>query len=279
VKYLFLLNFALLMLFVSCGGSDNEEPEDETMVSVPAGEFIMGCNSEVDKRCYDNEHPVHTVKLSEYKIDKYEVTAGEYKKCIDAGNCNNKNADEPHYEASVNDECNIYAADKGNHPMNCVSWFGAKAYCEWVGKKLPTEAQWEKAARGTQGLKYPWGNEPEANCEYAVISVYNSETDDYDNGCGKDGTWIVGSKEKGKSPYGVYDMIGNVEEWVDDYYAENYYENSPLENPAGPDSGEHHSIRSGSFSDNTDTWSIRASARNDDTPESDRPSLGFRCVK
>ncbi|MGI6394683.1 MAG: formylglycine-generating enzyme family protein [bacterium] len=244
-------------------------PDTGAMVSVPAGKFWMGCNEEVDDECYSDEHPYHEVTLSAYKIDKYQVTAGEYQKCVDAGNCNNDNSSEPHYR-DYGSSCNLGAEDKSNHPMNCVSWYGAKAYCEWAGKRLPTEAEWEKAARGTEGAKYPWGNE-KASCKHAVM-------DDGGDGCGLDSTWAVGSKPKGVSPYGCYDMIGNVWEWVNDWYDSDYYETSPSENPKGPESGSSRVLRGGSWF-NYGGDILRASDRYYGNPGSWTSYDGFRCAK
>jgi formylglycine-generating enzyme required for sulfatase activity len=237
----------------------------------------MGCNEEVDNECLNDEKPYREVYLDAYKIDKYEVTVEEYQKCIDAGNCNNNNNDEPHYSfySEDNKYCNLGVEGRSNHPVNCVGWFGASAYCEWVEKKLPTEAQWEKAARGTDGRKYPWGSEPEVSCEYAV--TYDSETEI--DGCGTDSTWAVGSKEKGISPYGAHDMIGNVWEWVNDRYASDYYQTSPSENPAGPESGDFRVVRGGSWVNSYFSLS-RASSRVGMSASSGAGyNSGFRCAK
>ncbi|HNW83628.1 MAG TPA: formylglycine-generating enzyme family protein [bacterium] len=285
-KLLISLIFVLLFFVGSCGGDDTGDtgntgnPDTGAMVSVPAGSFQMGCNEAVDDQCDSDESPYHEMTLSAYKIDKYEVTAGEYQKCVDAGDCNNSNESEPHYYTTTDDpSCNLGATGKGDHPMQCVSWYGAKAYCEWKGLRLPTEAEWEKAARGTEGAKYPWGNEPEVSCEYAIMAPYIAETDEYDNGCGTDSTWVVGSKEKGKSPYGAYDMIGNVWEWTNDWYGETYYETTPSENPAGPESGGNRVLRGGSWSNSSDYNLLRASSRASTTPDSWNTYYGFRCAK
>lgn len=285
------------------GDTDTDEtvtPDSDTggapsdlgaMISIPAGEFQMGCNEEVEVQCSTGfDVPYHTVTLSAYKIDKYEVTVGEYQKCIKAGACNN-NGDYVHYNNSV--YCNLSFEDMGieSHPMNCVSWYGAKAYCEWVGKRLPTEAEWEKAARGADGRKFPWGNEPAASCDYVVMAPYNEHTGEYDYGCGytfnsvRYNTMPVGSKPLGKSLYGAYDMLGNVGEWTSDWFASDYYASSPTNDPTGPESGTERTVRGGSFNSRDQTpsdirmLSVNFRYRGGTPIYSEDFTLGFRCAK
>jgi formylglycine-generating enzyme required for sulfatase activity len=247
------------------------------MVSVPEGSFWMGCNEEVDDQCESDEYPYHEVTLSAFEIDKYEVTVEEYQKCIEAGDCNNGNKNEPHYEA-FSSYCNIWEPEKSDYPINCVTWFGAQAYCKWVGKRLPTEAEWEKAARGPDGRKYPWGNE-DATCEYAIMYDLETKT----GACGKEVSWPVGSRENGKSPYGAYDMSGNIMEWVHDLYDSNYYATSPEENPTGAKTGSERVLRGGSAGrsvDGSDTGKLmRTSYRSNDFPSLWYANYGFRCAK
>lgn len=218
---------------------DSGTPSD--MMDVPAGEFWMGCNEAVDTRCEYNEYPYHAVVLTDYKIDKYEVTVAQYQQCISSGACN---WTENHYTTNTDISlCNLGATGKEHHPMNCVSWYGANAYCQWIGRRLPTEAEWEKAARGADGRKYPWGNTPTVSCDYAVMDDPNAGG----YGCGTDGTMPVGSKPNGASPYGVYDMIGNVDEWVNDWHDDTYYASSPTNNPTGPETGTSGILRGGSW--------------------------------
>ncbi|HNT28125.1 MAG TPA: formylglycine-generating enzyme family protein, partial [bacterium] len=124
------------------------------MVDIPAGDFQMGCNEAVDYQCYENESPYHAITLGAYKIGKYEVTVGEYQQCVTNGACNNSGDHLHYYTNTDSGYCNLGAEGKGNHPMNCVTWYGAKAYCEWIGGRLPTEAEWELAARGTDERLY-----------------------------------------------------------------------------------------------------------------------------
>lgn len=260
---------------VSCGEKsskaevDTDVFVDDKMTDVPAAEFQMGCNNAIDTVCRDDENPYHKVMINAFRIDKYEVSAGDYKKCVDAGACNNNNSAELHYLSFTEDmACNFGPEGKYTNPMNCVSWYGAKAYCEWAGKRLATEAEWEKAARGLDGQKFPWGNDP-LDKERAI---YTS------TGTSRAGTAAIGSKETGKSPYGAYDMIGNVREWVNDWYSDTYYGKSSLNNPQGPGSSDKKSLRGGSWASD-DEADLRASSRYGKAPSARDTDIGLRCVK
>ncbi len=237
--------------------------ENAPMVTVPAGEFMMGADKSVDKGCSSDEMPYHKVYLDAFHIDKYEVTVNQYKECVDADKCS------PPESGNDDRDCNWEHSNRGNHPVNCVNWNQAKAYCKYAGKRLPTEAEWEKAARGTDGRKYPWGIR-KPTCTYAVMW-------DFEGGCNKKHTWPVGSKPKGASPYGAMDMAGNVREWCSDWYDRHYYEDSPSRNPTGPASGEKRVTRDGSWSSNP--YSLRSASRYADKPDTGYDDLGFRCAK
>ncbi len=247
-------------------GSTQISPKDGmVMMYVPAGEFLMGSvysdepqvsETERGRFLVYNESPQHTVYLDAYWIDQTEVTQGMYAQCVAAGQC------KPPSCASGGDD----------YPVICVSWIDSKDYCAWAGRQLPTEAQWEKAARGTDGRNYPWGNTP-ATCEYAVIND-GTGSGFCDQG---NSVWVVGSKPKGASPYGALDMAGNAWERVADWYAADYYLDSPLNNPLGPDTGQFRVVRGGGEYDYY-WYDVRTTARVPSRLSWRDLNLGFRCA-
>ena len=251
------------------------EKDGSVMVYVPAGEFIMGSSdadidailaecSDCEREWFDDEYPQHTIYLSAFWMDQTEVTNEQYAGCVAAGACP---------ASRYADDGEFNGADQ---PVVGVSWHDAKAYCEWTGKQLPTEAQWEKAARGTDGRKYPWGdtfdgsklNFCDVNCEF--------DWKDNDANDGYPYTAPVGSYPAGASPYGALDMAGNVWEWCTDWYDANYYTNSPGRDPQGPDSGNYRVVRGGSWY--FDERRVRAADRPRGAPDDRDYNLGFRCV-
>jgi formylglycine-generating enzyme required for sulfatase activity len=225
----------------------------ESMVLIPAGEFQMGSNES------DDEKPIHPVYLDDYLIDQYEVTASDYRKCVNSGGC-----DQPENGPYYNWE----KPDRNRHPINGVDWFNAKKFCEYVGKRLPTEAEWEKAATWKNGRKYKYpSGKSSVSCSDAVM---------YDDGrgCGRGSTWKVGSKSQEIN--GTYDMAGNVWEWVSGWYGENYYGNSLNNNPQGPSSGSYRVIRGGGWSDGASYF--RGAYRDFSDPTRRGDALGFRCA-
>jgi formylglycine-generating enzyme required for sulfatase activity len=221
---------------------------------VPAGEFNMG-----SEHGEQQEAPLHTVYLAAYYIDKYEVTNSLYKACVDAEACD------------LPKQLDLYNSPSyAEHPVVNVDWFMASAYCEWRAEDLPTEAQWEKAARGTDERTYPWGNE--LTCA-DVIFLDNRVPQQCNNG---GGTIPVGTNPNNVSPYGAYDMAGNVWEWVADWWDTQYYAVSPHANPIGPTAGEHKVVRGGSW--NNLPIDLRTTTRNWDDQFFYHFLLGFRCT-
>ena len=223
------------------------------MMFVPAGEFIMG--SIIGD---PDEKPIHRVYLDSFYIDKYEVTNKLYKACIDVAAC-----DPPKRTDSTTRASYYGNPEFDNYPVVNVDWEMAQTYCKWRGVQLPTEAQWEKAARGTDGRTYPWGE--------STDKIYANSDQILPD------TTIAGSYESGKSIYGVYDMAGNVFEWVEDWYSATYYMNSPFSNPPGPEADLYRVIRGGSWK--SFAYSFRSTFRGAyDLPEGFGPNLGFRCA-
>jgi eukaryotic-like serine/threonine-protein kinase len=235
-------------------------PTPAPMVHVPAGDFLMGSRSG-DPQADRDEMPQHTVYLDAFSIDKYEVTNALYKSCVDAGKCQAPNPTSSYTRSAYYGNPSF-----DNYPVVNVPWYEANAYCEWAGKRLPTEAQWEKAARGTDGRIYPWGNNWDATKLNAWIS--NPRAGD---------TAAVGSYPSGASPYGALDMAGNVWEWGADWYDPNYYSHSPTRNPPGPSSGQYKVLRGGSWA--SGMADVRAANRDWDGPSYLYGHLGFRCAK
>jgi formylglycine-generating enzyme required for sulfatase activity len=239
----------------------------EGMVLIPAGSFQMGSNDgELD------EKPVHTVYISKFWMDKYEVTNGEYKKCVDGGSCRAPSDSKSYTRSS-------YYGDSQyeNYPVNNVSWDDARNYCSWKGKRLPTEAEWEYAARGgLRGARYPNGDN--INCSDANFARWSGAGDNSickDSGGKDNDTHTVGSHVA--NGYGLYDMAGNVWEWVSDWYNANYYKNNPSRDPQGPSNGEYRVVRGGSWA--SDSLIFRVSYRNRNTATFWDYGYGFRCAR
>jgi formylglycine-generating enzyme required for sulfatase activity len=232
------------------------------MVLVPAGEFTMGNNEGGD-----DEKPEHKVFLNAYYIDVYEVTVGQYAKFLEF-----TSIFPPPKWTTMNEP------PHQNRPVVNVDWADANNYCKWAGKRLPTEAEWEKAARGTDGRIYPWGNDPPD----PLRANYGKEKGKWNN---HDALLPVGQLKAGKSPYGIYDLAGNVWEWVNDWYDQDYYATSPSQNPPGPKSGKYKVMRGGSWDFAPE--SLRSARRDFNIPSTtdyDSPAYrnfngGFRCAK
>lgn len=240
--------------------------DGKIMVLVPAGEFMMGSPAGEGG---DDEVPQHKVTLDGYWIDRTEVTNAQYRSFVEATG----------YRMPTTCDWGdpTYAdAAKTNHPVVCVSRDDAQAYCEWAGARLPTEAEWEKAARGTDRRTYPWGiGFDGTRLNYCDINCEGEQRDPtYNDGYAQ--TAPVGSYLTGVSPYGALDMAGNVWEWVSDWYNFYYYTRSPESNPQGPNSGQYGVLRGGSW------WGFFTNARTgfraNLEPDKRESIIGFRCV-
>ncbi len=230
-----------------------EEPIQEDMVTIPAGAFIRGTVS----GGFD-EQPQRTIFLDTFSIDRYEVTNHHYQQFVLA--TGHRKARPPARYAK-----GIGKMRGTNQPIVYVSWDDATDYCRWKGKRLPTEAEWEKAMRGIDGRLWPWGNREQANgANWARVQD------------GHDLSGKVGSFPVDKSPYGVRDGAGNVMEWVADWYHEQYYKESPEQNPPSPEHGIYRVLRGGSYT--TTGADIRITSRSKMVPDFRDETIGFRCA-
>jgi len=228
------------------------------MVLVPAGEFIRGS---LEGEGSNDEYPQHRVYLDACYIYRHQVTNGLYARFVK----------ETGYRAE-GDWRNYAISGRENHPVVAVTWNDAQAYCIWAEGRLPTEAEWEKAARGIDGRKYPWGDVwNDAQCNWYNRQKISGMADLYKGR----GTVPVGSFPSGASPYGCLDMAGNVWEWCSDLYDDNYYQRSPSRNPAGASGGEYRAYRGGSWG-NAGTFNFRCSNRGRNSPDLRGYDVGFR---
>jgi eukaryotic-like serine/threonine-protein kinase len=226
------------------------------MVFVPDGEFTMG-NDHGDSE----DKPAHPVYLSSFYIDTYEVTNSSYRSCVMEGVCQ-----PPTYLGSETRLSYFDDPQYNNYPVIWVNWDMARTFCEWRGMRLPTDAEWEKAARGKDARSYPWGEG--YDCGHANFSPN-------DQACVGD-TAEVGRYPLNVSPYGAFDMAGNVWEWVQDWFMDGYYLESPLDNPAGPDSGTERVIRGGAWV--SKYYHLTTYNRDRKVPSLTAKSIGMRCA-
>jgi formylglycine-generating enzyme required for sulfatase activity len=290
------------------GDTRTRETDGATMVYIPAGEFIMGTDASNNEAwCYDpyimsftlscNQSPSHTVSLDAFWIDQTEVTFAQYAQCLLDGACSvtetqrvhcgqfkycdvpitpeeQANFLEPGFQttrfayarggAVINDPTIYVKKEFADYPVIDVTWEDAQKYCQWAGGRLPTEAEWEKAARGTDGKDYPWGDAEFVKGDAVLFQPV-------------DRTTAVGSHPKDASPYGVFDMAGNVAEWVADFYADDYYSESPSSNPMGPEEGMKRVLRGGSWMSAPEMG--RTTTRGGNNPAAYDLLYGFRCVQ
>jgi formylglycine-generating enzyme required for sulfatase activity len=262
------------------------------MVRIPGGPMFMGARDLIPEA---DAKPPHRVLVSTFCIDKTEVTAGDYQACVEAGSCERPldhvswprltEAQKKKYSGF----CNAGKADREKHPINCVAWAMADNYCKQKGRRLPTEAEWEYAARGSSQRKYPWGDDPPSArflnaCDEKCAGWKKSQNDPektmFEGDDGHLGTAPVGSYPDGASAHGVLDLAGNVWEWTADWY-EPYSEtdpNSPPVDPKGPATGEKRVLRGGDYLGSEPDWS-RPSYRWKTVPDTYNHAIGFRCAR
>jgi formylglycine-generating enzyme required for sulfatase activity len=267
-----------------------ENPDD--MVRIPAGEFRMGASA--DSGGLPDEQPERSILLSAYYIDRFEVTNEAYLLFVSI--TGHRMPENSNSSATLwKDRKPIPGIER--HPVVNVSWSDAETYCRWAGKRLPTEAEWEKAARGTDGRRYPWGNRWDFSLANSA-SYWADRTVEFNSGADWEAFWIKGdgariAKQKGLngevltmpigsfpsavSVYGLFDMAGNAAEWVQDWYDPNYYSSAPLTNPPGPQRGAIKSMRGGSWL--KPAVSLRTSDRDWGTMDSRPSGTGFRCAQ
>ncbi|MBE2220430.1 MAG: SUMF1/EgtB/PvdO family nonheme iron enzyme [Anaerolineae bacterium] len=249
---------------------------------IPGGTFMMGSLDE-DFTAAPDERPQHEVEIDPFYLDQFEVTVAQYAAFINRIGtykeaCYENDCVHPRFEAGFTsylleedqgDGSFIYIPLTGfsDYPINHVSWYGAQAYCEAIGARLPTEAEWEYAARGDDGRTYPWGNTPPDE-EKAVFA-----SSSYDN------LKPVDALPDGQSPFGIYAMAGSLWEWTNDWYEEDYYSISPRNNPTGPETSLNKVIRGGAWPDNNLADRIRSANRSNFTPDFISATVGFRCAR
>jgi iron(II)-dependent oxidoreductase len=243
-RFLIFVIVSLLLLgpFEAFPGLNNDLKDPVAMVYVPGGSYVMGAD-----KGFPDEQPKHEISIDPFYIDIHEVTVAQYKKFLDE-----TGRSAPGFW--------LPEIDRPDHPVVGVSWKDAAAYAKWAGKRLPTEAEWELAARGgTAEGRYPWGDEPDL--QFANVGSFG----------------IAPVKSFKPNGYGIYDMIGNVWEWCSDWYDPEYYSSSPKENPQGPESGKYKVLRGWAWYCNKDQ--VKVTKRYSSDPTARSYSYGFRCVK
>ena len=264
-----------LMLICSLGGCRQDPSLPGEMVLVPAGPFVMGIKPRAGSPRRKNRQKVH---LDAFRLDRTEVTVAQYARFIRQTGYKAPFVAEP-WAAPYNWAGGEPPPGVGDHPVTLVNWFDARAYCRWAGKQLPTEAQWEKAALGTDGRRFPWGD----TWDGSACNHGKSGADNYDASDGHETTAPVGSYPGGRSPYGLEDMFGNAWEWTADWFSDSWQsvpasrkDGVPV-NPVGPATGYQRMVRGGSyFFDLEHHWAAEPMFM---FPGNRRKTTGFRCAR
>ena len=259
LTFIILATFALSNFLNLANGStlSTWDRDSVEMIVIPAGEFIMGSALGEGR---SDERPQRKVYLDAYAIDVTETTNERYLNFIHS--TRRKEPANPYSDKKLSEDPNI-----GNLPVVQITWYDAVDYCRWVGKRLPTEAEWEKAARGTKGFIFPWGSSSPKPKEVNFERTWE----------GTDTLWPVGSVNQNSSPYGVKDMAGNVREWTNDWYAADYYSMGINKNPKGPITGILKVIKDGSW--HSFKSDIRSASRGKGGFALKTDGIGFRCTK
>jgi formylglycine-generating enzyme required for sulfatase activity len=245
-------------------------------LEIPAGTFTMGAQASdpsapnYDEHAQPNEGPPHQVSLSRFLLQRSPVTVRAYEVCVGDGWCS---VDEVVQGGGYS---NYGLDERRTHPINSVTWAGAVRYCAWLGARLPTEAEWEYAARGTDGRRFPWGDEPGCGV-YIGEGDAGNQADLMRTECSFDGSQNVGAA-RGKSPFEVWGMAGNVWEWVADWYAPDAYASHEPTDPKGPATGTERVQRGGGWTSKS-AWELRSAARGALDPAQKFNDVGFRCAR
>ena len=283
--------YTLLLAFTNCESTAQAGvPQD--MVVIPAGEFLMG--SPEDGLSFDDEHPQRQVYVASFSIDRSEVTNAQYKHFVDSTGHPPPSHLTPQFNLWNK---TVPLPGSEHHPVVNVSWYDAVAYCQWQAKRLPTEAEWEKAARGTDGRRYSWGMNWDVSLSNSA-SYWAGRTIEFKDGTAWKAFWIagdgarasqehglngevltlpIGTFPQGASPYGLLDMTGNAAEWVQDWYEPYSYLNAPLSDPQGPNGKLLKVVRGGSWL--KPARNLRVSDRDYGLPTDRATGIGFRCAK
>lgn len=261
-----VLVFVLVCLgFVGCEEEKTYDSgpvvEDKAWITVEAGRYEMGDDM------LSSASPAHLVYVPEFSMKRTEVTVSEYENCVNQGVCS--------IPVGEDTSCNWDTRDQNpDFPVNCIQWEQAVIYCSWIGARLPSEAEWEYAARSTgENDTYPWGPES-PSCIYAIMTDNNGVA-----GCGTNRTWSVCSKPDGNTGQGLCDMAGNVQEWVQDHHHIDYNGDPPLDGSAWEDNDGIYRVLRGAAYDGAFASHFKASFRGNDIPTSVRSSIGFRCAR